>query len=188
MIDGADFEERTASHGGRLRRLLRRLSGHRVRLLESASDLVQSVFRTMWRKRDKVPSDPDGFWAWARLEAKRKAADRGRYYGSSARRATLGVDAGDLAPDPLSPDAGPAERAAESERADAAKTALSAAMASLSPQDRHVIVECRLKGRPLADFAAESGERVNTVSVRLHRALARLALALPSVDALRESA
>lgn len=176
MIDGADFEARTTEVGDRLRRRVRSMAGDRLRLLESASDLVQSVFRVMWRKRAAVPSDSRGFWAWAVLEAKRKAAERGR------RAAAVVVDPAvlDLR---TSPEGGsPADAVAAGESAERLRRAVRLALEELSEADRDVVVACRLHGRTVDEIAAKNDERPNTVSVRLHRALARLALKLPPAE------
>jgi RNA polymerase sigma factor (sigma-70 family) len=180
MIHGADFAARTAEIRERLRRTIRRRSGARLRLLESASDLVQSVFRAMWRKRAAVPSDARGFWAWAKLEAERKTAERGRRASGPILRALSAVDPADLdcALSPRSED--PCALVAARESAAHTRHALSRALAGLSEEDRSVIIECRLLGRSVEEVAAAAAERPNTVSVRLYRALARLAERLPT--------
>jgi len=170
----------------KLRTYIRLRSGRFLRALESSSDLAQSVCREVLADlvEGEYPGDR-GFRAWLFLTARRKIADRVRYYRAEKR------DAGRLVSSPSKADieqiADGYARAGLGTPSRAAMTAervaqIEAAMDRLTPGDRDLIAQRRVLGMTYAEIAERMGKSEGAVRVQLHRALSRLSCHLPDLD------
>lgn len=84
--DGGDFGDLLANAEARLRRYLQVRMPRELRALESCSDLVQSVFREAWTKRDGARFESHArFLGWLFEFAKHKLQDRVRYWRAARR-------------------------------------------------------------------------------------------------------
>lgn len=132
----------------------------------SAEDAVQETFLRAWRAAERF--DPalgsERTWLFAIL--------RSVIIDARRRQAVRPLVAAD-------PDAG-SGAVTGSDDIDEAMLGWQAeeALRRLSPEHRAVLVEIRLRGRPLADLAAELGVPVGTVKSRVHYALRAFRLAL----------
>ena len=174
MNDRARFDQKAEAERETLTHCIRRLMGTKLKAHESATDLVQSVFRTMWRNRSTLPDGDVAFAKRARLEAHRKAADRGRYYNVDARkRIHLGENFNVVA------DAGNTEPFSQV-LTNELKAILESAFERLSPTDVSILRFIQQKGAGISDVAADLGIDRNAATVRIHRARARLAIVIES--------
>lgn len=165
----ARFEALYAAHMHELVRFV----GHRLPV-ESAGDVVAEVFVVCWRRLDEV--DPDNPRAWLFGVAHRLVANERR---SRWRRRRLEARAEQLGVAEEAP--GPEDwvGAAEDRRL------VLAALDRLSPTDRDLLVAVTWDGLAVADAARVYGCTPATLSVRLHRARARLGEEFRKVDARR---
>lgn len=76
---------------------------------------------------------------------------------------------------------GEAVRAADAERADAARELVEAAMGRISPEDRAVLTMTELEGKSMEEAAAELGCGISAVKVRAFRARKRLKKAVETI-------
>ena len=177
MMDRERFERHAERLRQRLRTRLTRQMGHRLRALESASDLLQSVFRTLWRRRADIPDDDREFTKIAFHVAKNKAIDRGRYYSVTSRTKSL---LGDGERVPQLADAtlrAPEDRLRDAEIAQQ----FAAAVERLSADDARIIRFMFREGASIGGLTAMLGTTSNAATVRLHRARARFVLALNAI-------
>ena len=175
MAEHDIFAARIARHEPGLRKFLHQRMSPRLRLLESLSDLLQSVYCDLWRRRAALPDDSAAFAKYARLAAQNKARDKARHYSSHRRNSdrTTGLERAESVA--LSA-ANPAARALEIDE-ECIRLAQVAA-GTLSEPECVAFIRCVLQGESATEVAAETGQRPNTVAVRVHRAMAKLALAL----------
>lgn len=131
--------------------------------LADAQDVVQEAYAKAWQHWHKLSAyaDPE---AWVRMVAWRLAANRWR---SARRRMSAWVRHGETPP---SPGPGPD------------RVAIMAALQQLPVKQRQVVVLHYLYGHPVAEIAESTGMPVGSVKAYLHRARARLALALGEED------
>jgi RNA polymerase sigma-70 factor (ECF subfamily) len=135
---------------------------------EDAADLLAEVYVVAWRSKDRLPpADERRLWLFgiARnlLAAHRRRAVRSRGLSDALGAALSRRLATISAPE------------------DAA--AVTAALATLSPDDREVIQLTAWEGLTPAQIAIVTGRLPGAVRVQLHRARARLRRALDSADA-----
>ena len=144
---------------------------------EDAADVVADVFTTAWRRIAELPEPPaDRLWLYG--VAQRVIAGRRR----SARRlgrltARLQADLGTRPPDQLAPDqlapGQPGLRDATADR-------LIAALDRLSPGEREALQLILWEQLSHAEAAQVLGCSANAVTIRVHRAKARLRTELAS--------
>jgi len=144
------------AHSLRLYRLARRLSGD----ADEARDLVQDTFLRAARHPDRVPSGATAGEAWLVRILVNLCRDRWRR--QAVRRHALDL------PQPVA--AGP-----DPEAAAVARATVSAALATLPPRRRAVMVLHHLEERGTAEIATLLG--ITQVTVRWHLAAARRQLA-----------
>jgi RNA polymerase sigma-70 factor (ECF subfamily) len=149
------------AHHAALYRLARRM----VADAEEARDLAQEAFLRAARSARSVPADDAGARAWLMRVVVNLCRDRRRRL-EVRRRAADTV----LRPDATgeSPESGPESRAV-------ARSAVQAALATLPPRRRAVVVLHELDGRPVAEIARLL--RIARVTVRWHLAAGRKDLA-----------
>jgi len=163
-----------------------RLAGDR----QVAEDVVQEVFLTLWNRAEHYDPRRGSLPAWLGTIARHRAVDRLRAAGRRPRLVSLGGGPGDES-------AGEAlERAAGSGRAgegfDAAdpvavleaseaRTAISAALATMPGPEREVILLAYRDDLTQSEIAERLGWPLGTVKTRTRRALARLRGALADV-------
>lgn len=130
-----------------------------------AADVVAETFLVAWRRIDDVPSgDPARLWLFGvarRVLANHRRGDRRRTELSARLGETLGTQLAASSQMPV-PTPGP----------------LGPALASLSGDDREVLLLSAWEGLEPAEIATTLGLRGSTVRSRLRRARARLEAAL----------
>ena len=165
------FAEQLLNYMPTLRKQVERRAGRLLLSRENISDLVQSTCRELWVRRERLrDDDPESFRRWAHTMTERKLADKGRFHSAEKRdaaRTQAEAETPSEAPEPL-------EIVALREFAEH----LDGALQRLSEADREVIINLRILEQPAAQMAAEVGEKEATLRVRLHRAMARLAVQL----------
>jgi len=144
---------------------LRLASGDRQR----AEDLVQETFLRAWRHPEALAAERGSVRPWLFTVARNLAVDAHR--ARRARPREVGDDV--LA---VVPAADELDRALESWQ-------MAAAVATLSPEHRAVLVETYYRGRSVADAAAVLGVPPGTVKSRTYYALRALRLALQELGA-----
>jgi RNA polymerase sigma-70 factor, ECF subfamily len=156
-----NFEALYALHAGAVR-------GYAMRRCdpETADDVVADVFLIAWRRRAELPEEP---LPWLLGTARRVLANHAR---GQSRRVRL-QDRLAAEPDAMAAPAHGGGR--ESAR-------LGAALASLSEQDRELLLLMAWEGLELRQAAEVLGVRRNTLAVRFHRARRRLSAALEADD------
>lgn len=133
----------------------------RAATVADAEDVTAETFTIAWRKIDAVPSDP---LPWLYAVARRILANQRRGNGRRARLASLlGVE--DV-PTPL--------RVGEDRDGP-----VFAALAALSASDQEILRLVAWEGLRNPQVAEVLGITANAVAIRLHRARARFAAALP---------
>jgi RNA polymerase sigma-70 factor, ECF subfamily len=156
------FERLFREHHAAVRRYALRRAPH-----DMAGDVVAETFLVAWRRLDDVPADPlPWLFGVARrvLANARRSADRG--LALERRLAAAAVPAGLV---------DPGERAGEAEIA-------RAALAHLSERDRETLMLVAWDGLSSARAARAAGCTRTAFAVRLHRARARLAAQLASLE------
>lgn len=126
---------------------------------DAVDDLVAEVFLVLWRRRRDVPEDDPLPWAYAVARGCLANAARGRL-----RRLRL-VER--LRAEPLP---GEVDRDAGAE--------VRQALLTLADLDREVVMLWAWEGLPPREIALVTGLTANAVSIRLHRAKAKLAAML----------
>lgn len=157
----------------RIRRLVRAASPPAFAGRFDADDVVQSVFRVVYRQiaaqKYEVPADGD-LWRLLAVLAANKLRDHIRHH-RTAKRSVFQTAAGD------DPDRTPA-RANETAEAHLRMT-VDEYLAGLSDADRRVVA-ARLLGHTVNEIAADTGRAVRTVERVLRQARDRLAELLAS--------
>lgn len=126
-----------------------------------AEDCVQEVFLRAWRSSERHDPDRGSVRTWLFAIARNVVVDAAR---ARARRAPVVAD-------------GSAPEAADPRDAPAAvveRMRLAQALADLSPEHRHVVVQVHLNGRDYADVSRETGVAVATLRTRMFYALKAL--------------
>lgn len=165
------FRERLLEYMPTLRKQVERRAGRLLLSRENISDLVQSTCRELLVRRERLrDDDPESFHRWAYTMTERKLADKGRFHQAEKRNALKTEGERELPSEAKSP-------IEELELREFAER-LDGALERLSEADREVIINLRILEQPTAQLAAELGEKEATIRVRLHRAMARLAIAL----------
>jgi RNA polymerase sigma-70 factor (ECF subfamily) len=155
---GADLQ------AGRIEELFRRhaadVLAYALRRTDAATadDIVGEVFAIAWRRADRIPRDEPVLWLYA--VARRALSNRRR----SVRR-QLAFEAS------LQPITGTEAQVASTGR-------LAAAMDTLSPSDREILLLTAWEDLDAPQIAAVLGCSVGAAYTRLHRAKRRLATAL----------
>ncbi|WP_392543447.1 RNA polymerase sigma factor [Oryzobacter telluris] len=144
-----------AVHQPLLRYLLRR-ADH-----ETAADVLGDTLLVLWRRRDEVPPDAALPWAYGVARGCLANARRG-----ARRRAALVARL--VVVDPPRPVTGPEETAAADD------LDLHAALARLTPTEAEVVALWAWEGLSPSEIAVALDITPNAVSIRLHRAKARL--------------
>ncbi len=134
---------------------------------DDAADAAQEALVKLWRHGAAVPLEKQR--AWAARVARNAALDLLR-----SRKARPQPHAGEIAPDPESPDALPDALA---EAADL-RSGLDAALAGLGEPFRSLVVLRDVEGLAYDEIAEALDLPLTTVKVYLHRARARLRAAL----------
>lgn len=154
----ATFSAMYRRHAGRVFGYVRRHV-----LAEAADDIVAEVFLAAWRRRSLLPAEPIG---WLLVTARNAVSNHHRATG---RRLRLAERIGAL--DSLA-------SAPSAEHDALTRQQMIAALAALTDAEREVILLLAWDGLPVADAAAVAGCSPPTLTVRLHRARARLAAAI----------
>lgn len=162
MATGDDFRDAWDAHHLQVRRFLARRVGP-----DAADDLLAEVFTTAWRRWDVVPDGEARLW-WLLACGRRLCANHAR---SLTRRASLIARVGGRAGAGTSHDA-------VSAVVDSADVA--AALASLSPVDREVLMLSVWEDLDAAGVAAVVGISAEAAQKRIVRARARFAAAWES--------
>jgi RNA polymerase sigma-70 factor (ECF subfamily) len=139
---------------------------------DEADDAAAETFAVAWRRRDDLPSEDVRLWLLG--TARRVLANQRRSAGRRDRlRHRMEVAAVAL---PSGPD--PADVIADRDA-----DPLLAALAGLSGDDRELLVMRAWDGLPVTDMARLLDVTPNAVSLRLHKARARLSALLDGTDA-----
>ena len=164
--DRAAFERIVEAYQPRVTRLARRVLGW----ADDVEDIVQDVFLAVWRHRKgfRGTFGQKSFEAWlTRITINQCRSHRRRRWLRWARQQPLeDVDA-------IASDDPKLDRETFAQ--------VRAAIRSLKPADREVIVLHYLEQMPIARIAETLGLRRNTVEVRLHRARQRLRAMLDGI-------
>ncbi|WP_432502400.1 RNA polymerase sigma factor SigE [Kineococcus arenarius] len=158
------WEEVVRDHSGRVYRLAYRLTGNR----HDAEDLTQEVFVRVFRSLSSY--QPGTFEGWLHRITTNLFLDQVRRK-QRIRFDALAEDAGEKLP---STDVSP-ERAFEHRNLD---DDVQAALDSLPPDFRAVVVLCDIEGLSYEEIAATLGVKLGTVRSRIHRGRAQLRTAL----------
>lgn len=161
--EAAAFEGLLARHEQRVRRLARRLLGHR----EDAEDAAQEVFLRLHRHLDRI--DPERPLApWLHRVTVNVCRDAGRH---RARRDALPLD--DAEPSALEARGlGPMRRAELAEQ----RRMVEAGLAALTEKERTAVVLRDLEGYSAVEVAAMLGVSAVTVRTYLYRARIKMQL------------
>jgi RNA polymerase sigma-70 factor, ECF subfamily len=133
----------------------------------TADDVYGDVLLVLWRRLDDVPADPDHALPWAIVVARQCLANAQR----SERRRTRLVGR-IIAIDPPAPVAG--DPATSTPSADDRDTSLHEALARLRRDDAELLRLWAWEELTPTQLAVALGITPNAVSIRLHRAKARL--------------
>lgn len=161
-----------------LRAFVRLRTGPLLRRHEAQSDIVQSICREILTHADRFQHPTEGaFRRWLFTTALRKLSNRRDHL--LAERRDVGRTAGDEASDialmaAYARVATPSRHAAVREDLERVE----AAMEQLDDEERSLIVLSRIAGCSRAEIADELGVSAGAVRMRLHRALAKLAVLL----------
>lgn len=167
-MDDAGFRALFESQFGDVWRFVRR----RCSSGDQADDVAAETFAVAWRRRDGLPPGPQAR-LWLFGTARLVLANQRR---SEQRQARLDDR---LASQPAGPPAvDPADQVV-----DADARGLGTALASLSSDDREVLIMRAWDGLAVTEIAALLGCTPNAASGRLHKARGRLAAALSGADA-----
>ena len=163
-----------------------RLAGDR----QVAEDVVQEVFLTLWNRAERFDPRLGSLSAWLGTIARHRAVDRLRAAGRRPRLVTLGGGPNDESA------AEALERAAEGApardgfdagdplavlEASEARAAINAALATMPPPEREVILLAYRDDLTQSEIAERLGWPLGTVKTRTRRALSRLRGALADV-------
>ena len=143
------------AHGAELFRFCLARLGDRP----SAEDAVQEVFVRAWRSGDRYDPAVASLRTWLYAIARNVVIDALR--ARAARPVAAGSEVPDLA-------------VVDPNEALATRWRLRDAVATLSPEQQHAVVEIALRGRTSREVAAELGASDGTVRSRLFHGLRRL--------------
>jgi RNA polymerase sigma-70 factor (ECF subfamily) len=138
-------------------------AARRLGSVDDAKDVVSEVFAVAWRRRAVIPDGDEQERMWLYGVARRTLANTKR----SNRRWSLLASRLVSVHESVVPD--PAGSDDESDLKDAYR-----ALAALRPDDREILFLSLWEDLSVSQIAAVMGSRSGTVSVRLHRAKARL--------------
>ena len=164
------FEQLVEPYLQRLYRLAYRFTGQ----VADAEDLLQDVLIKLYERRAELSSIED-LGPWLSRVLYNQFVDRQRHYARKRLKLVGAPGAGDGAPGDVlgnleSPEPGPA--IATEQTLDI--TRLAEAMASLSVEQRTVLLMHDAEGYKLVEIQRITGDPVGTLKSRLHRARARL--------------
>lgn len=193
--DGQDVDalSRAAANGDRealeelltrmlpdLRAFVRLRAGRRVQRFDHHSDIVQSVCREILTGAERFAHHgEDAFRRWLFTTTLRKLSARRDHHAAASRDAVqdaLGSTDQEQLLEAYGRIATPSRQAAVREELERVE----AAMETLDEQERSIIVLARIAQIPRDEIARELGIGAGAVRMRLHRALAKLAVALES--------
>ncbi|MEM9381010.1 MAG: sigma-70 family RNA polymerase sigma factor [Planctomycetota bacterium] len=161
-----------------LRAFVRLRTGPMVRKHDQHSDIVQSVCREILGQADRFEHAGEGaFRRWLFTTTLRKLSDRRKYHTAAQRdavQATLGSTDQERLLEAYGRIATPSNQAAVREELER----IESAMGELDEKDRALIVLARIAQVPREEIARELDIGVGAVRMRLHRALARLAVVM----------
>lgn len=165
-----------------LRAFVRLRAGRMVQRHDHQSDIVQSVCREilMGAERFEHPGE-DAFRRWLFTTTLRKLSARRDHHAAAQRDAVqdaLGATDQEQLLEIYGRVATPSRHAAVREELERVE----AAMAELDEEERSIIVLARIAQVPRDEIAQELGIGAGAVRMRLHRALAKLAVALSATD------
>ncbi|MEL6430571.1 MAG: sigma-70 family RNA polymerase sigma factor [Planctomycetota bacterium] len=165
-----------------LRAFVRLRAGRLVQRHDEHSDIVQSVCREILAGAERFDHPGEAaFRRWLFTTTLRKLSDR-RDHHTAARRdavqAALGASDQERLLEAYGRVATPSNHAAVREELERVERA----MAELDDEDRAIIVLARIAQVPRDEIARELGIGAGAVRMRLHRALARLAVVLERLD------
>lgn len=152
-------------HAGYALAIALRILGDR----SEAEEVVQDVFLQLWNARLRYDERRGKFTTWLFTIARNRAVDRLR------RRASRPAGDPELMAE-LTSDETPLGRAIDGQQ----QRSVRAALAQLSPAQRHAIELCYFRGLTHSEIAHETGESIGTVKSRTSRALVALRDALGS--------
>lgn len=173
LVDGQSNDERPVNDSPRVAQfrvlfddnysLLLSYSLRRVVSLEDARDVVADVFTVAWRRWDSLPDDPVEQRMWLYGVARRVVSNRHR---TEIRLSRLNDRLAGVALEVES------DHAASDDGADLASAVR--ALNALSRDDREILLLSLWEDLTPSQIAAVMGRSASNVSVRLHRAKARL--------------
>ena len=179
--DPGALEEVCRRYGGRASRIASRKLGRSLRARVETADIAQEAMLDLVRSpgRQRFPSEAS-FLAWLNVVVERKVIKAARRWHASRRNIAREVGPhpalGDLAGEGTTP----SQACAREERADA----LAAAIHSLSPADRALVISRLLLRLPWAAVARVVGASEAAAQMRLLRVRKRLARRLAGLWAL----
>lgn len=161
-----------------LRAFIRLRTGATIRRQEATSDVVQSVCREVLTKADQFRFAGEGaFRSWLFTTALRKLSAKRDHWTAERRDPTSEVTGDE---DDFSLLAAYSRIATPSRHAELREdlARIEEAILELGEEDRSIILMTRLVGLSQAQIAEELGLTEGAVRMRLHRALAKLAVLL----------
>lgn len=153
-----------AAHGGELYRAARRLTGD----AQLAEELVQETFLRAWRAADRFDERLGSLRTWLFGIMRNLAIDQAR---AAAVRPLRALDPATLASSPDEETVDEIDRVLLTWQVEEALT-------RVSPDHRRVLIDVHLRGRPIADVAAELGVPPGTVKSRVYYGLRALRVVL----------
>jgi RNA polymerase sigma-70 factor (ECF subfamily) len=183
MIEGSEADdtpplsERIVTSLPELTRFVRRNMSKGMLARESASDIVQSTFRSLLQSGSEFQDRGEAsFQAWLRTAARNKLRTRTRHW--STKRRGITPKALDVSPDemqevePLAPQS--ADPLLEAQLLEEAER-LRRAFAALPDEERTLLVRSQIDGASHVEIARETGLSPTTVRRAVARAMALLA-------------
>lgn len=141
----------------------------------AAQDAVQETFLRLWQAAERYDPDVAGIRTWLYAVARNVVIDQ-------HRRRTSGIGPVNLVADITPLVDGPSRDLVDA-RLDA--IVVEEALSRLTPEHRHVILECYLRDRPAAEVAATLGIPHGTVRSRIFHALKALRVELDQIGGVR---
>lgn len=164
-------EEVYRRYGERVARMVRRRLGSSLRARMETADVAQDAMLDVMRSAGRLRFDSEAaFLRWIRISVERRIIKAARYWRARrrSRREVPFLEEGQEMDSR-------AERPSQIVMREETMEQLSAALASLSPSDREVIVSRLLLEMPWAAVAASLGASVEAAQMRFIRARGRLA-------------
>ncbi len=170
--DKEAVEALIAHHIPQVRAFVRLKAGPELRAKESASDLVQSVFRDVLANLSGFKWEGEAaFRAWLCTAAARKVADRANFWKAERRDVKREAGGDDALLDVYRKSAGPSALV----RGKEALEQIEGAFDQLSPDYREAVILSRVLGLSRAEVAQRMGKTEDSVRHLLFRGLAQLA-------------